>query len=76
MKYTLDDVECGTLGTLSLACEYYYYPAEDATRDYPGCPMEFDFISICIEGTDFDLMPHLTNEVMKELQAMIEEYAC
>jgi len=45
-----------------------------ANSEYPVAPSELEFNSIKIEGTDIDLLPILSYEVIRDLTEMVEKF--
>lgn len=61
--------------SLSVVVEYSYTPAERATLEYPGCPEEFEVISVFHAGEAIDdflesagLDSELKNSLIQDLR--------
>jgi len=48
---TIDDIDFGDIiGSHSAEVEFTYYAGERATRDEPGCPEEWEILSVNVGG--------------------------
>jgi len=54
---------------------YYWSPAERATRDYPGCPVELDVVAVSyrdISKRHFVAFSALSDDEQEEIERQIE----
>jgi len=52
---------------------YDYQPAEKHTRDHQGWEEQVDLISVCVEGSDQDIIDVLEYDALEDIEKLILE---
>jgi hypothetical protein len=52
---------------------FSYYAGEKATRDYPGCPEEYEVDRVYIRNSIYDIYPALSEEYVKRIVKELEK---